>query len=81
KITKLRFKFTEKRQQAFELPLGWPDDTIQKLKDLGFTEKDMATLAQLYTHPQVKEAMSRMAVSEARLKARGEVIQSREAFF
>lgn len=81
KVTKLRFRFTEKRQQAFELPLGWPDDTIQKLKEMGFTEKDMSTLAQLYTHPQVKEAMSRMAVSEARLKARGEEIQSREAFF
>lgn len=81
KVTRLRFKFAEKRQQAFELPLGWPDDTIEKLKDMGFTEKDMSTLAQLYNYSQVKEAMSRMPVSEARLKARGEVVQSREAFF
>ncbi|MEQ5844309.1 replication initiation protein (plasmid) [Paraburkholderia acidicola] len=81
KIARLRFHFNEKRQQAFELPLGWPEDTVKRLAELGFSEKDMATLSQLYAYPQVTEALKRLPTSEARMRARGEIVQSRNAFF
>jgi len=81
KVVRLRFKFNEKLQDSFDLPLGWPPAALDQLTELGFTEKDVATLSQLYPYDQVAEALKRLPSAEQRVRAKGERVYSRRAFF
>lgn len=81
KVMRLRFKFQEKRQTSFDLPLGWPTPAIKQLEEIGFSEKDVGTLSQLYPYDQVSEALKRMPKAEQRIRTTGSRVYSRKAFF
>lgn len=81
RIGRLRFKFHEKRQGAFDLPLGWPPASLKYLEEMGFTEKDISTLSQLYLYEQVAEALKRLPGAEQRIRSKGDAVYSRKALF
>jgi hypothetical protein len=81
KVLRLRFKFVEKRQSSFDFPLGWPPASLKYLEDIGFSEKDIATMSQLYLYEQVAEALKRMASAEQRHRDKGKQVYSRTSFF
>ncbi len=81
KIVRLRFKFNEKLQGAFDFPLGWPAETCSTLQSFGFTEKEISNLSQLYPFEQVAEALKRMPAAENRVREKGATVYSRKAFF
>ena len=81
KVARLRFKFHEKRQGSFEFPLGWPPASLKYLEEIGFTEKDISTLSQLYLYEQVAEALKRLPGAEQRIHAKGGKVYSRKALF
>lgn len=81
RIARLRFHFTPKQQAAFELPLGWPQPTINKLQEVGYSENDIATLSQVFPFDQVAEALKRLGPAEARYAQKGEKVWSRLALF
>jgi hypothetical protein len=81
KVVRLRFKFVEKLQGSFDLPLGWPSAALKQLEDLGFAEKDVATMSQLYPYDQVAEALKRLPAAEQRIRTSGRPVYSRKAFF
>lgn len=81
KVMRLRFKFQEKRQASFDLPLGWPTPAIKQLEEIGFSEKDIGTLSQLYPYDQVLEALKRLPTAEQRVRTTGSRVYSRKAFF
>lgn len=81
KVLRLRFKFVEKVQAAFEFPLGWPPETFQQLKQLGYSDKDITTLSQLYLFNQVQEALKRFPAAEQRAAKSGTKFYSRKAYF
>lgn len=81
KVARLRFKFHEKRQGSFEFPLGWPPASLKYLEEIGFSEKDISTLSQLYLYEQVAEALKRLPGAEQRIHAKGGKVYSRKALF
>jgi len=81
RVARLRFHFKEKRQATFDLPLGWPPATLKQLEEIGFVEKDIVTLSQLYPFDQVAEALKRLPAAETRIRASGSRVYSRKAFF
>ncbi|KVP96574.1 hypothetical protein WJ97_11855 [Burkholderia ubonensis] len=81
RVARLRFKFHEKRQGSFEFPLGWPPASLKYLEEIGFSEKDISTLSQLYLYEQVAEALKRLPAAEQRVRAKGSQVYSRKAFF
>ena len=81
RVARLRFHFKEKRQASFDLPLGWPPATLKQLEEIGFKEKDIVTLSQLYPYDQVTEALKRLPGAEQRTRAAGSRVYSRKAFF
>lgn len=81
KVVKLRFKFHEKKQASFDLPLGWPEPALKQLQDIGFSDKEVGTLSQLYPYDQVSDALKRLPIAEQRLRAGGSRVYSRKAFF
>lgn len=81
RVARLRFKFIEKRQGSFDLPLGWPPAALKYLEEIGYSEKDIATLSQLYLYEQVAEALKRLPAAEQRLRQKGSQVYSRKAFF
>ena len=81
KVVRLRFKFNPKVQGVFELPLGWPPETLKLLSELGYQDEEVSTLSQLYPYAQVAEALKRLPEAEARIRAKGSKVYSRKAFF
>lgn len=81
KVVRLRFKFTEKRQSSLDLPLGWPTPVIKQLEELGFNEKEIGNLSQLFPYNQVAEALKRLPAAENRVRATGSNVYSRKSFF
>jgi DNA-binding transcriptional MerR regulator len=81
KVVRLRFRFIEKAQGSFDLPLGWPPASITQLEELGFSQKDIATMSQLYPYNQVADALKRLPSAEQRVQAKGSRVYSRKAFF
>lgn len=81
RVARLRFHFKEKLQESFDLPLGWPPATLNQLEEIGFREKDIVTLSQLYPYDQVTEALKRLPGAEQRTRAAGSRVYSRKAFF
>ena len=81
RVARLRFHFHEKRQESFDIPLGWPPAALKQLEEIGFSEKDIVTLSQLYPYDQVAEALKRLPGAEQRTLAAGSRVYSRKAFF
>ncbi len=81
KVTRVRFTFTEKRQGSFELPLGWPPASIKYLEGIGYTDRDINELSQVYLYEQIAEALRRFPVAEQRVRDKGSKVYSRKAFF
>lgn len=81
RVARLRFHFKEKRQASFDLPLGWPAATLKQLEEIGFADKDIVTLSQLYPYDQVTEALKRLPAAEKRIRGSGSRVYSRKAFF
>jgi hypothetical protein len=81
KVIRLRFKFVEKRQGTFEFPLGWPPASLKYLEEIGFSDQEISTMSQLYLYEQVAEALNRLPAAEQRVRAKGERVYSRKAFF
>ena len=81
KVVRLRFKFVEKRQASFDFPLGWPPASLKYLEEIGFSEKEIATMSQLYLYEQVAEALNRMPAAEQRARAKDSKVYSRPALF
>ncbi|KVP16954.1 hypothetical protein WJ84_01380 [Burkholderia ubonensis] len=81
RVVTLRFKFIEKRQMSFDLPLGWPPASIQYLGDLGYSDKEINDMSQLYLYEQVAEALRRLPAAEQRYREKGRKIHARKAFF
>ena len=81
RVMRLRFKFIEKKQTSLDLPLGWPTRVISELEGIGFTQRDIANLSQLYPFEQVTEALKRLPLAEKRQAQKGARVYSRKAFF
>lgn len=81
KVVKLRFLFERKVQDAFELPLGWPQEALKALDEIGYSEEEVSTLSQLTQYPLVAEALSRFAQAEQRAQKKGTRMYSRRAYF
>jgi hypothetical protein len=81
RVVTLRFNFIEKRQTSFDLPLGWPPASIQYLGDIGYSDKEINDLSQLYLYEQVAEALRRLPAAEQRYREKGRKIHARKAFF
>jgi hypothetical protein len=81
KVVRLRFKFVEKLQGSFDFPLGWPPASLKQLEEIGFSEKEISTMSQLYLYEQVAEALNRLPSAEQRVRAKGSRVYSRKAFF
>jgi small-conductance mechanosensitive channel len=81
KVARLRFKLIEKRQGSFDLPLGWPPAALKALRDIGYSEKEITDVGQLYLYDQVAEALRRFPAAEQRQRDKGSKVYSRKAFF
>jgi len=81
KVVRLQFRFIEKVQGSFDLPLGWPPAAIKQLEELGYSDKDISTMSQLYPYNQLAEALKRLPQAEQRVQAKGSKVYSRKAFF
>ncbi|MBK3780011.1 hypothetical protein G3A43_07060 [Paraburkholderia aspalathi] len=81
KVMRLRFKFIEKRQESFDFPLGWPPASLKYLEEIGFSDREISTMSQLYRYEQVQEALNRLPAAEQRVRTKGSRVYSRKSFF
>jgi hypothetical protein len=81
KVVRLRFKFQPKVQATFDLPVGWPQESLKLLESIGIYGEELSTMSQLYPYEQVAEALKRLPAAEARIRAKGSRVYSRKAFF
>jgi hypothetical protein len=81
KVMRLRFRLIEKRQGSFDLPLGWPPESLKYLEGIGYSDKEITQLSQLYLYEQVAEALRRFPAAEQRTRDKGSKVYSRKAFF
>ncbi|TXI24178.1 MAG: RepB family plasmid replication initiator protein [Roseateles sp.] len=81
KVKRLQFKFVAKRQESLELPMSWPEAIIETLKQIGFTEDEVATLGQGFSLDDVIESLARFRQAQERKAKQGERIGSPTSFF
>lgn len=81
KVKRIQFKFIPKRQERLDLPLTWPDQIVDSLKKLGFTDGEVADLAQGFTLDEVVESLTRYRTADDRKRAQNERIGSPKSFF
>lgn len=81
KVKRIQFKFVAKRQAKLDLPLTWPDQVVQSLKHLSFTDDEAAELAQGFNLDEVVEALSRYREADERKRRQNQRITSPKAFF
>ena len=81
KVLRLQFRFIPKTQQALDLPVPWSAEMMAALTQLGFTHTAITDLGQAYSEAMVAEALRRLGAAEARMKARGELMHNRSAYF
>lgn len=82
RIARLQFKFIPKDgQQVLDLPMTWPDDTVEALEKIGYTKHEIGELSEGASLHEVLDALARLSKSERRFKDKGEKIYSRKRFF
>jgi plasmid replication initiation protein len=79
RVSKLQFKFVQKKQPSLGLPLTWPDDVLRVLSSLGFTQAEIEDLSQAHSYEEVADSILRLKAAEGRLRAAGRPITSKKA--
>lgn len=81
RISKLQFRFLPKKQASLGLPVTWPQDMVDVLVTLGYSEAEINDISQGHSLEEVAESIVRLNTAERRLKALGRRISSRKAYF
>lgn len=81
RVSKLQFKFVPKKQESLGLPALWPQDMVQVLASIGYSESEIVDLGQRYSQETVTDSLVRLKASEERRRAAGKRIGSRRAYF
>jgi Initiator Replication protein len=81
RVSKIQFKFVQKKQQTLGLPVTWPEDVIVLLGKLGYTHQDIEHLSQVHSYEVVAESLVRLKSEEGKRNAQGKPIKSHRAFF
>lgn len=81
KITKLQFRFVAKTQQPLPLPSLWESELISWLGTVGFSEKEISELSQIYSRECVIDSAKRLEAAEAVRRATGKKILHRKEYF
>lgn len=81
KVKRIQFRFVAKRQEKLDLPLTWPDDIAVALKNIDFTEDEIAEMAQGFSLDEVVESFTRYKDADERIRRKHQRISSPKAFF
>ena len=81
RVSKLQFKFVQKKQYPLGLPVTWPEEVILVLSRLGYTTQEIENLSQVHSYEVVAESLVRLKSEEGKRNAAGRPIKSHRAFF
>ena len=81
RVASLQFGFHKKVQQNLELPIAWSGDTLNTLKFIGLNEEEILDFSQSNSLARVLDAIEVLRQQETKLKAKGQRIGSRKAYF
>lgn len=81
RVSKLQFKFIAKKSETPQIPLAWPQDGLEAVFKLGFSEADVTKMSQDHSYQEVAESLVRIKESDTRLRAAGHPITSRKSYF
>lgn len=81
RVVRLQFKFVPKRNAEMMLPLAWPEELVAYLKQMGFDDLGLATLAQAHSYESVLEGVERLRKGVFRMAAKGEQLRHVKGYF
>jgi plasmid replication initiation protein len=81
RIAKLQFQFEEKNQYPIAFKIDLPDDLVDCLVGIGYSQREIDELGQLHSYETVSDALYRLKQSETRMRAEGRAITARKAYF
>lgn len=81
RVARLQFKFVQKQNQDLAIPLIWPSEVVQVLTQIGLSSKEIHDLGQSRSYEEVAESLVRLTKAEERLRAKGQPLSSKKAYF